>query len=159
MNKIDVHRICFNKLAGVLLLAVFSAHVYEASCSAQGKRRVLNYEPVNVTLTGVLVSKTYYGPPNYGENPKTDTKESQYILILDSPVDVVGDQKDVMYKPERGVKRVTLVVHDFKAHPVKSLLGRRVEVNGTLFHAHTGHHHTSVLIDVTSIKKSGKARA
>jgi hypothetical protein len=104
----------------------------------------------------VLVSRTYYGPPNYGENPKTDTKERQYILILDSPRDVVGDQNDIMYKTERGVKRVTLVVQDFKAHPVKSLLGSRVEVHGTLFHANTRHHHTRVLIDVTSIKRSGK---
>ena len=142
-------------LACLWLLTLFSNQVYVGTCSAQGKRRVLNYD-TNVTLTGLLVSRTYYGPPNYGENPKTDGKESQYILIFDSPVDVVGDQNDILRKTERGVRKVTLVVDDFKAHPVKSMLGSRVEVHGTLFHAHTGHHHTKVLIDVTSIKRMGK---
>ena len=145
-----------NNVAFISLLIALCIHVSAGTGSAQGKRRVLNYEPANVTLTGVVVSKTYYGPPNYGENPKTDAKETQYILVLDSPVDVVGDQ-NTMTKTERGVKRITLVIHDFNANPVEPLLGRRVEVSGTLFHAHTAHHHTKVLINVTSIKKVTKA--
>jgi hypothetical protein len=138
------------------LLTFVCIFVCVGACSAQDTRRELNYDPAIVTITGVLVSRTYYGPPNYGENPKTDSKERQYVLILDSPVDVVGDQNDELNKTERGIKRVTLVVHDFKAHPVESLLGGRVEVQGKLFHAHTGHHHTKVLIDVTSIDKLKK---
>ena len=137
------------RVTSIFLVAMFCLHVCFAT---QSKRKVLNYEPANVTLTGVVVSKTYYGPPNYGESPKTDSKETQYVLILDSPVDIVGDRSD--QTTERGVKRVTLVVNDFKAHHVETLLGSRVEVQGTLFHASTGHHHTKVLINVASIKKS-----
>ena len=103
--------------------------------------------------------RTFYGPPNYGENPKTDSKESQYVLLLDSPIDVVGSKEDVITQTEREVRRITLVVIDFKANTVKPLLGSRVVVEGTLFHAHTGHHHTRVLIEVSSIRKLGKSRS
>jgi hypothetical protein len=158
MKEIALRRMLFNRSASILFLAVFCIHAYVGTCSAQAKRRVLKYEPSNVTLTGRPVSRTFYGPPGYGEDPKTDSRESQYILILDPPVDVAGDPNEPMYAPERRVTRVTLVVFDFKAHPVKPLLGHRVEVRGTLYHAHTGHHHTRVLIQVTSIKKLGKAQ-
>ena len=138
-------------VTSIILAAMSCLHVYFGTHATQAKRKVLSYEPANVTLTGRLVSKTFHGPPNYGENPKTDSKENQYILILDSAVDVVGDQNE--QTTERGVKRVTLVVNDFKAHPVETLLGSRVEVQGTLFHSSTGHHHTKILINVTSIKE------
>jgi hypothetical protein len=71
---------------------------------------VLHYGPEKVTLIGKLVSRTFYGPPNYGENPKTDSKESQYVLLLDSPIDVVGSKDDLLTETEREVRRITLVV-------------------------------------------------
>ena len=79
--------------------------------------------------------------------------------VLDSPVDVAGDPNEPWNYTEVDIKRITLVVYDFKAHPLQPLIGRRVEVRGTLFHAHTGHHHTRVLIQVTSIKKLENARS
>ena len=148
---------CWNKLFSLFFLITICIHGFISASQAQNKRRTLNYEPETVTLTGLLVSRTFYGPPNYGENPKTDTKESQYILILDSPVNVIGDPNSPINRTEQGIKKVTLVVHDFKAHPVEPLLGSRIEVSGTLFHAQTGHHHTKVLIEVSSIRKIGKA--
>lgn len=127
------------------------AFLYIASYSVEAQRRQLNYEPQKVTLTGKLVYRTFYGPPGYGESPKTDSRETQPILILDSPVDVIASQYD---SAERGVKLVTLVVMDFKANPVRPLLGTRVKVEGTLFHAITGHHHTKVLMTVSYIKRA-----
>jgi hypothetical protein len=38
------------------------------------------FEPAVVTLTGKLVKKEFFGPPRYGENPKTDSKEQAAIL-------------------------------------------------------------------------------
>jgi hypothetical protein len=119
--------------------------------------RKLHYEPEKVTLRGRLVTKTFYGPPNYGESPATDSRETQYILLLDSPVDVVADPNDSLNQGELRVKQITLVVLDFKAIPVKPFLRQQVEVEGTLFHAHTGHHHTRILIQVSSLKRSLKS--
>ena len=135
------------KILGILTLAGIAAS------SSFAKRKELHYWPEEITLTGRVVYRTFYGPPNYGENPKTDSRESQYILILDSAVDVVAGS-DPTDQTERSVRRMTLVVHDFAAHPVRPLLGRRVLIEGTLFHAITGHHHTRVLITVSSIKRA-----
>src|SRR5690349_21402036 len=40
------------------------------------------YNTPGVTLTGTVKIKTFYGPPNYGEQPATDSKEQQAILLL-----------------------------------------------------------------------------
>ena len=135
------------------LIATYSgAHI--AASLSDSRPKVLHYGPEKVTLTGKVVARTFYGPPNYGENPKRDSKETQYILLLDSAIDVVTTGSDPTDKTEHGVKKVTLVVLDFKAHPVEHLLGNRVKVEGTLFHANTGHHHTKVLLVVFSIKRA-----
>jgi hypothetical protein len=141
----------------LLCIVIFIAclHLCIAGSQAGNKRRVLHYWPEKVTLTGRLVYRTFYGPPNYGENPKTDSKETQSILLLDSAIDVIAVKQDALSETERGVKRVTLVFGESTPHPVRFYLKRRVTVEGTLFHAHTGHHHTKILIDVASIKRAG----
>jgi len=128
------------------------AFLFLASGSVEAQRRPLHYEPEKVTLTGRLVYRTFYGPPNYGENPKTDSRETQPILILDSAVDVVANGGDPTDQTERGVKGITLVVE----HSTRRFIGKRIAVEGTLFHANTGHHHTKVLMTVASIKKANR---
>ena len=115
--------------------------------STAGQRR-LHYEPEEITLTGRVVYRTFYAPPNYGQTPKTDSRETQAILILDAAIDVVGTAENQLSETERGVKRITLV-HDLS---LRHFVGKRVVVQGTLFHAHTGHHHTKVLMQISSIK-------
>ncbi len=92
--------------------------------------------------------RLFYGPPNFGENPKTDSKELHRILVLDTPINVRG-QTDM----DRGNDRVENVqeVQLVTAKPLKEMIGKKVIVKGTLFRAHTGHHHTDVLIIVQSI--------
>jgi hypothetical protein len=127
------------------------AFLFLASCSVEAQRRQLHYEPEKVTLTGRLVYRVFYGPPNYGENPKTDSRETQPILILDAPVDVVANGGDPTDQTERGVKRITLV-----GHSTSRFIGKRIAVEGTLFHANTGHHHTKVLMTVAFIKRANR---
>jgi hypothetical protein len=146
-------RVVATKISSVIILVVVWSNLQTGASQPAFRRRVLRYEPEKVTLKGKVVSRTFYGPPNYGENPKTDSRESQYILILDSAVDVLVGS-DPTDQTERNVRRVTLVVNDFAAHPVRPLLGRHVLIEGTLFHAITGHHHTRVLITVSSIKRA-----
>ena len=111
--------------------------------------RQLQYETKNVVLTGRIVYRTFYGPPNYGETPKIDSRETQAILLLDSPIDVIGTPNDEIDETERGVKAITLV----SERSLRSFVGKRVTAQGSLFHAHTGHHHTKVLMSVSSVKR------
>lgn len=44
-----------------------------------------------VELTGVVKKELFYGPPTFGENKKTDSKEYYWILHLNNPMSCVTD--------------------------------------------------------------------
>ena len=117
--------------------------------SADEPSSYLKYEPARVSLKGRLVEKVFFGPPGYGEDPKNDRKERQYILILNAPINLEADRDN---PSEKNVREVTIVVLDFKKVPVKRYLDKAVRVDGTLFHAVTGHHNTPVLITASRVE-------
>ena len=114
----------------------------------------LSYEPAVVTIKGKLTAKVFYGPPNYGEEPATDSRETAYLLKLTTSICVSGDpSSDVNSESEQGVRVVQLGpggTVTWKA--LSHLVGRNVEVSGTLFHAVTGHHRTEVVMNVSRVK-------
>ena len=112
----------------------------------------VKYEPSAVTLTGRLSSHLFPGPPNYESIKRGDQKERVIILTIAAPVCVDGGS-DAINEPENNIRDLQLVIRkpaDWKT--VERRLGKRVTVVGTLFHAHTGHHRTKVLVDVTDIR-------
>ncbi len=145
-------RIAATKMFCALIFIVAWSNLQTVASQPAARHRVLHYEPEKVTLKGTLVFRTFYGPPNYGENPRTDSKETQSILLLDDAFDVIGD-KDPFNETERGVNRVTLVFSNPIPHRVSYYLKRRVTVEGTLFHGFNGHHRTKILITVSSISR------
>jgi hypothetical protein len=136
----------------VIPIAFLVLHL--AASQAGNKRKELHYWPEKVTLQGTLVFRTFYGPPGYGENPKTDSKETQSILLLDEAFDVIGDKQDPFNETERRIRKVTLVFSNPTHHPVRYYLKRQVAVQGTLFHGFNGHHRTKILITVSSINRA-----
>jgi Domain of unknown function (DUF4431) len=123
-----------------------------ANISVADETRCLHYGDANVSLTGEVKLRTYFGPPNYGETPKQDAVETQAFLELRSPICVYAGN-DTMDVAERDQRVVTLV--PMKGQSFDLLIGKTIEVAGTLFHAHTGHHHTPVLISVVRISVIG----
>jgi hypothetical protein len=119
------------------------------------KKEWLSYQPTVVELKGRLSVKTYYGPPNYGENPKTDAKEVLPILILENSINVRGSRNPQIEFDRKSVRNLR-VIQLVLQMPHKEFIGKTVLVKGTLFHGFTGHHHTDVLMDVRSIKLSPK---
>ena len=112
----------------------------------------LSYEPTVVELKGKLIIKTFFGPPNFGENPETDSKERSWILSLTTPINVRAKTEDdpILFPSVENVRELQLVLPE----PHRELIGKKIIVRGTLFHAHTGHHHTDVLMMVQSISSS-----
>lgn len=144
-----------HKLATMALLVLILACGFETS--AQDKQW-LSYEPAIVELEGRLAIEWKYGPPNFGENPKTDAKVRVPVLVLTKPVNVRGNPADFPFNVEvKGIRRIQLIVFNLKG-PYKQFIGKKVVVNGTLFHAHTGGHYTDVVMDVSSIKQLPERR-
>lgn len=139
------------KLSVTILLLVLSL------CASANAQRCLEYGPT-VRLTGDLHSRVFAGPPNYESIRRGDRKETAIILKLTDPVCVTGkDQADILVASETGIREVQLVVSN-SAHwkTIRRLMNRRAIVSGSLFHAHTGHHRTQVLIEVTSLQNVRK---
>jgi hypothetical protein len=128
---------------------------HETLSQSDGRTRI----PQEVTLSGELIERTYWGPPNWGEHPDTDRLEDAWLLILDRPICVEADSSWVNNASEHNVIVVQLVVLDpgpdnRALKNVARLVTRRVTVSGFLDHADTGHHRTPVLLVVASIAPS-----
>jgi hypothetical protein len=123
-----------------------------------GSGRCLSYEPTVLTLHGTLARNTYPGPPDYADIRKGDKAETYWLLNLDSPVCVSRDEAmPDLYPGHKNIRRVQLVLQPGSYLRYKALLGKRVVVVGTLFAAHTAHHHTDVLLTARKLEQaSGK---
>jgi Domain of unknown function (DUF4431) len=109
----------------------------------------LSYNQQSTTLRGIVTQQTFFGPPNFGETPEIDKRETQSVLMLAEPICVTAsDDEDA----EQNQLQVTLVPR-IKIS-LKALDGKQVKVTGKLFHAHTGHHHTPLLLELVSIKNA-----
>jgi len=111
----------------------------------------LKYEPEVVTLHGTVERRSFPGPPNYESVQQGDTEETYWFLGLDRPICMLAgtESEDV---PLPRVTRVQLVLSDSDGYRrYRALLGQKVTASGTLFGAHTGHHHEPVLLTVTDL--------
>jgi hypothetical protein len=112
----------------------------------------LRWEPTITTLTGTLVTRTYPGPPNYDSLERGDLPQRTFLLVLDRTVCVHADSTNQQASEIRVVQLVTL--DSYFVPILEHLLNRSVRVIGTLFPAHTAHHHTPVLITVHTVSQN-----
>ncbi len=128
------------------------------SATPAGARSCLEYEPVIVTLSGTITRHMEYGSPNFGEDPAHDEQEIYWYLDLDEPICLNGKNEDSPDMESEGdLQRLQIV---YRKYPRGSgWIGQHVSITGKLFHAHTGHHHTQVLIQSMSTKKTAPQRA
>jgi hypothetical protein len=109
-----------------------------------------------VTLQGVLIEGQFLGPPNYGENAATDRQDLPYLLQL--PTSAENEKGTLHYSPaaEELMLETEMLVQLTIETPIDSLarklVGKRVEVRGTLFDAEVGPQYTHVLMRVIKIR-------
>jgi hypothetical protein len=145
-------------LSGVLILCLsISANAIKQTDfkDAAQKNQLLDYEPAIVMLEGVVKVRTEFGPPNYGENPKTDKREKVPVLILTRSINVRATTGDgINGTPVRGAKVVQLAAD--LGVSLKPFIDKRAIVTGGLFQGNTGHHHYAVVMSVKSIKRKAR---
>lgn len=135
--------------AGLILLLTFC----EVSLGqAKSETGCLSYEPAVVSLKGTLVRKTFPGPPNYESVSKGDAAETYWLLRLAQPICVDANTKEPdLGGPHTDLRLIQLVVKPQVYKNKAALVGKSVVASGTLFEAITGHHHTPVLLTVTTL--------
>lgn len=132
-----------------LLLLMFSL----ASSLPAVAGSCLHYGGSPITLSGKVKLQTFFGPPGYGENPDSDSRETQAILLLEKPICVEANPKDYE-EAEQNQRELTLV--PLGKENLKDYEENQIMVQGALYHAFNGHHHTPVLIEIKHIENARK---
>lgn len=133
-------RIHLGKLAFICALATGSA--VQAGCYDLSRQ-----EPRQ--LTGMLSYRIFAGPPNYEDVQKGDTPEPGFVLTMDSPICLQGDEAA---DPALSFSEVQLVETELTAGVLAKY--KQQEVTVTLerpMAATTGHHHRPLVAWVTDI--------
>lgn len=121
-----------------------SSKLYRSISQKNAKSCV--HEGQQVRLTGTLLQITYAGPPNYESIEQGDEPETYWVLQPDSKIRCAQDS----YAFD-DYSKMQLVVNETAYRDYRSLVAHHVMVEGRLMYAITGHHHTSLLIQVTKI--------
>ena len=123
-----------------------------AQVKSTGTLQDYYFEPTVSTISGTLKVELYYGPPNYGESPETDTKEYSYILYPDKSTNVIQTSDNISFdETTKGITKFQLAPTDEVS--LHSLVNKRIRVTGQFYGAHNGHHHTDVLMFVSKAEK------
>lgn len=88
-----------------------------------------------VTLAGILSRESVWGPPNFGEDPKHDRKETVWFISLYYPVPVLSDLEFGLKAELVQLRKLQLHVTVEQIDEMKSRLGRHAVVTGTLWTA------------------------
>src|SRR5277367_5490677 len=97
-----------------------------------------HYGPEITTLDGHLETHWEYGPPGFGETPKTDPHFKILVLRLDHPIDVLPPkdvEPDGNDEEKKGIQRVQLWCADGVkgcTANLKTLTRCAIRVKGTL---------------------------
>jgi hypothetical protein len=123
-------------------------------CVRRGTTHIGNH----IQISGILFTQLDYGPPNYGENPKTDSKEDHIILRLDDRLRV--DRKDDVFGTMPAEITVTEIQVAFVETDPKfahqHFRNRHAVISGELYAAETAHHVRSILISASDIRDGGR---
>ncbi|HEV2862727.1 MAG TPA: DUF3465 domain-containing protein [Pyrinomonadaceae bacterium] len=124
--------------------------------AGQSPRLCLRYESEGTVLSGTIKRLTVPGRPNYESTRRGDRPEVIWVLTPSAPFCVDADASN---EAEKNVRDVQLVLPggpaDFRRY--RAMSGRKVQLKGSLFHSHTIHHRTAVLMDVSEIKQEAPA--
>jgi hypothetical protein len=138
----DIVRGLLGTIRIVPLLAALSSVRVPAAAAQQGCIQA-HFDSTAVRLTGILRRHTYPGVPNFESVAKGDEAENGFYLHLDRGICAPATEE---YEAARDVRLVQFDLDQAGYDRLRSRLGRRVTVEGSIFGAITGHHHAPVLM-------------
>lgn len=153
MNRIQ-STIC---LCLVIVTVVPLAYFYSQR-SKTPIENIQSSEP-SITLKGKLRLKLFPGPPEYGSIEEGDRADYVWIVELDDPSFLIAlnapenelslDLADIAERED--AHDLILCVRERLERACEEYKDQNVIVRGILFHAHTAHHYTPLLIDLKDI--------
>jgi hypothetical protein len=129
----------------LLFLAIQSA--YAGEC--------FKFDPAIVKLSGKVVPTMFYGPPNFGEDPKHVRKCIYPVLKLERPIRICEGQidKSMMDVPSQASELQMVFFHPPYG---ANWNGKRVIVTGKLYSWDNANQHTPILISVINVEPASR---
>lgn len=146
------YRIALLSVMFALIQPTVTKHADFLQGRAKGQTLWFRYD-TPVKLTGILKQKWAYGPPNYGENPKTDKILYYYALELENPINVKQDTASwIFYLGHYNIRSIELLVGPHTWNRLHPFIGRRVTVTGKLAPKIFAREFTNVLLQVSYVQ-------
>lgn len=157
---------CFTKYD--LIACLWGALFLTAPMSYAGTQRAepgrrgkahLRCDTPGVQLSGTLTTRTFFGPPGFGETPTKDARER--VLILRLPVPITVDPADKL-DPRKGscwgavphLAAVQLFIFpEKKLASARKLIGKEVIASGTLREGDAPSEHTKIIMEVRTLRQ------
>lgn len=120
------------------------------------------YEPDTAVISGKLIVRTVYGPPNWGEDPKNDEKYEILLLIPNYPVNALSPalRYGENYEPEgglvtiRNLKELQVIQLDGDSNlNLDPYVNKEITLEGELVKGESAWHRTPVMLNVKKILK------
>jgi hypothetical protein len=92
--------------------------------------------------------------PNYESIKKGDAPETGYYLLAKQFICTIDSPGAEIHESKKGVRLVQLVLDEKGYEKLRPLLGKSVKIKGSLFSAHTGHHHAPLLLNFSGVESA-----
>jgi len=132
--------------------SAFAADAPEKGATAKTCRMTITSgEDPDALISGMVVERKVWGPPNFGEHPKTDKRYRVWIVALDNPIRVTidnesGHQPETLVAREIQIRGGILAVPDYSG-----LTGKHLVVRGQLDGQVWETDHTRIVIEAKDV--------
>lgn len=128
---------------------------YMCACSATPCATPPHSNGQAIGISGVLHKEIHWGPPNFGENPKTDSKFAAWVLHVDKPFNAIQDSKTGAGK-ELVVTDIQLELSSvISVEQIAAFENKHIAVEGKLWKITTPGDVTDFNVSVTKITVDG----
>jgi hypothetical protein len=154
-----------------LLILLSAANI----CCADCVNKTYFTTGANITVSGIIESVIFWGPPNFGESPKTDQKYTGAILHLDCPIYIpkklnpesfagnisgsINKDNSISIKGDKiFILNVRIEQDDVKRIAYRTHNGWRARITGILRESILPSDHTPIVLDEHNTKWLGRVK-
>ncbi len=143
----------FPRIGFLVLLTTYSSACFAESCTGG-----VQANGETIKFSGVLRHEERWGPPNFGENPGTDSKFIVWIVDLGKPITILGGAQ-IGGKSQASVSEIQLNIDPmkFRDEKLQPLDGKMVIAAGKLWRAKSQGDVTPVVVALRTVVPTDKS--
>lgn len=127
--------------------------LYPLACRAESCANGVQANGETIELSGLFHSEVLWGPPNFGENPKTDSQFVAWFISLNKPLVVQGGAEiGGNYYSSVSEIKLSSDFTQFKSKLLEPLAGKLVVVTGKLWRGTVEGDVTPIFIATKTVK-------